>query len=198
MRQTFSSGSLGETCALARAAAAAAAARAAAASACGFCANAAGPTRVAAARQLRGAHPDLSHPTLLPATGEPARASFMLTIPGDGTGAGSVKSRRGWLGGLAVRPKSAFPRVPRRPERRPTMCAPWARAAARARRWRSPVRKAAPASSARDGPAPPSHSPLSESDSKRVPWALVMPSQCQEMPSEAGSPCRRCQWRKAA
>src|SRR5206468_7716028 len=52
MRQIFSSGSLGETCALPRAAAAAAAARAAAASASGFCANAAGPKRLAATRQL--------------------------------------------------------------------------------------------------------------------------------------------------
>src|SRR6516164_11582481 len=52
MRQVFSSGSLGETCALARAAAAAAAARAAAASASGFCANAAGPKRLAAMRQF--------------------------------------------------------------------------------------------------------------------------------------------------
>src|SRR5262245_24808550 len=52
MRQVFSSGSLGETCALARATAAAAAARAAAASASGFCANAAGPKRLAATRQL--------------------------------------------------------------------------------------------------------------------------------------------------
>src|SRR5262245_58717784 len=52
MRQIFSSGSSGETCALARAAAAAAAARAAAASASGFCANAAGPKRLAATRQL--------------------------------------------------------------------------------------------------------------------------------------------------
>src|SRR5262245_42085104 len=52
MRQVFSSGSLGETCALARAAAAAAAARAAAASASGCCANAAGPKRLAATRQL--------------------------------------------------------------------------------------------------------------------------------------------------
>src|SRR5215470_15195262 len=52
MRQIFSSGSLGETCALARAAAAAAAARAAAASASGFCANAVGPKRPAATRQL--------------------------------------------------------------------------------------------------------------------------------------------------
>src|SRR6266853_653504 len=52
MRQVFSSGSLGETCALARAAAAAAAARAAAASASGVCANPAGPKRLAATRQL--------------------------------------------------------------------------------------------------------------------------------------------------
>src|SRR5207253_372288 len=52
MRQIFSSGSLGETCALARATAAAAAARAAAASASGFCANAADPKRLAATRQL--------------------------------------------------------------------------------------------------------------------------------------------------
>src|SRR2546421_12580565 len=52
MRQIFSSGSLGETCALPRAVAAAAAARAAAASASGFCANAAGPKRLAATRQL--------------------------------------------------------------------------------------------------------------------------------------------------
>src|SRR5262249_46383597 len=54
MRQVFSSGSSGETCALARATAAAAAARAAAASASEFCANAAGPKRLAATRQLAG------------------------------------------------------------------------------------------------------------------------------------------------
>src|SRR5712691_9187735 len=52
MRQIFSSVSLGETCALARAAAAAAEARAAAASASAFCANAAGPIKPAATRQL--------------------------------------------------------------------------------------------------------------------------------------------------
>src|SRR5437867_6024284 len=52
MRQIFSSGSLGKTCALPRAAAAAALARAAAASASGFCANAAGPKRLAATMQL--------------------------------------------------------------------------------------------------------------------------------------------------
>src|SRR5258706_15886424 len=52
MRQIFSSVSLGETCALARATAAAAEARAAAASASAFCATAAGPIKLAAMRQL--------------------------------------------------------------------------------------------------------------------------------------------------
>jgi hypothetical protein len=83
----------------------------------------------ASLRRTKGEMPDHRHRALLPARRE--RPSRRAAESSDEFASISRP--------LSSPEADLSTRVPRRAERRPPMCAKWARAAARARQWRSPV-----------------------------------------------------------